>query len=120
MTTGTVYLLHFSGPVAPGHHTAQHYMGWSEDLGPRVNAHAHGQGARLTQVAKERGLSFVVARTWEGDRALERKLKRRHGAPRLCPICNGRHPVQLGLLPDACAFVPAQDDNEVTLCKPPY
>ncbi len=114
MTTGTVYLLHFSGPVAPGHHTAQHYMGWSEDLGPRVNAHAHGQGARLTQVAKERGLTFIVARTWQGTRSDERRLKRRHNAPRLCPICNGRHPVQLGLLPDACAFIPTQDDNEVT------
>ena len=116
MTTGTVYLLHFSGPVAPGHHTTQHYLGYADDLGPRVNAHAHGQGARLTQVAKERGLSFVVARTWQGTRSDERRLKRRHNAPRLCPICNGRHPVQLGLLPDACAFIPApaQDDGEVT------
>ena len=49
MTTGTVYLLHFSGPVAPGCHTAQHYLGYADDLGPRVNAHAHGHGARLTQ-----------------------------------------------------------------------
>ena len=111
----TVYLLHFSGPIAPGRHTARHYLGFADDLGPRVNAHAHGQGARLTQVAKERGLTFTVARVWEdGDRALERRLKRRHEAPRLCPICNGKHPVQLGLLPDACAFVPAGDDQEVT------
>jgi len=114
MTAGTVYLLHFSGEIAPGRHTARHYLGWAADLGPRVNAHAHGIGARLTQVAKERGLTFVVARTWEGDRNLERRLKRRHAAPRLCPICNGRRPVQLGLLPDACAFVPADDAGEVT------
>jgi hypothetical protein len=109
----TVYLLHFSEPIAPGRHTAQHYLGYSDDLQPRVWAHLHGTGARLTQVAKERGLSFVVVRTWEGDRALERKLKNRHGAPRLCPICSGRHPVQMPLLPGECAFIP-EDDHEVT------
>jgi hypothetical protein len=85
----------------------------------------HGNGARLTQVAKERGLSFVVVRIWEGDRKLERKLKNRHDAPRLCPICNGRHPVQMPLLPGECAFIPQDnltpelrsgtlDNNEVT------
>ena len=48
---GVVYLLHFHDPIAPGRHTTQHYIGWAADLGPRINAHRHGTGARLTQVA---------------------------------------------------------------------
>ena len=109
----TVYLLHFSDPIAPGHHTAQHYLGYADDLASRVHAHAHGAGARLTQVARARGLTFVVARTWDGDRKLERQLKNRHAGRRLCPICNGRHPVQISLLPGVCAFTPA-DESAVT------
>lgn len=104
-----VYLLHFSDPIAPGRHTARHYLGFADDLGPRVNAHRHGHGARFTEVARERGLTFIVARTWDGDRKLERQLKRRKCGPKLCPICNGRHPVQLPLLAGACAFVPVED-----------
>ncbi len=106
-----VYLLHFEAPIAPGRHTAQHYIGFSTDLLPRVWAHMHGHsGARLPQVAAERGIGFVVARTWQGDRNLERRLKNRHEAPRLCPICNCRYPLQVGLLPDAPCFVPAPED----------
>jgi hypothetical protein len=33
------------------------------------------------------GIGFVLARTWQGDRFLERTLKRRRMAPRYCPIC---------------------------------
>lgn len=88
-----VYLLHFDRPISPGH-TTQHYLGYAEDVGPRVNAHRHGQGARLTQVAKERGIGFRLARVWpDGDRAFERRLKNRKNTPRLCPICGQTHPV---------------------------
>lgn len=86
-----VYLLHFSQPIAPGRHTAQHYIGFTDDLQQRIAAHRAGTGARLCEVAKERGISFVVAQLWEGDRALERKLKNRKSGPRLCPICNRVH-----------------------------
>ena len=34
MSDGVVYLLHFSGPVAPGRHTCQHHLGYADDLGP--------------------------------------------------------------------------------------
>lgn len=108
----TIYLLHFSAPIAPGRHTAQHYLGYADDLSARVVAHMAGAGARLTQVARERGLTFVVVRTWEGDRQLERQLKNRHEGRRLCPICNGRHPVQMPLLPGACAFIPENQQDE--------
>jgi hypothetical protein len=35
----------------------------------------------------ERRIPFFVARTWVGGRALERELRRRKNAPRLCPAC---------------------------------
>ena len=59
-------------------------------------------------------MTFVVVRTWDGDRKLERQLKNRHAGRRRGPICNGRHPVQMALLPGVCAFTPA-DESAVTL-----
>jgi hypothetical protein len=84
-----VYLIHFDTPVAPGRHTCQHYIGWTPgDILSRVAVHRTGKGARLTAVAVERGISFDVVRVWpDGDRELERRLKKRKSAPRLCPVC---------------------------------
>jgi predicted GIY-YIG superfamily endonuclease len=84
-----VYLLHFDSPISK-HHTTQHYIGYAADLDARIAEHKAGHGARLTQVARERNIGFVVARTWEGDRKVERQLKNRHEGPRLCPICAAR------------------------------
>lgn len=84
-----VYLLHFDSPISP-RHTTQHYIGWTDDLETRIDAHRAGRGARLCEVAHERGIGFRVARTWPGDRGLERKLKRWKMGPRLCPICAGQ------------------------------
>lgn len=79
----TVYLLHF---VRPLHH-ARHYLGYTDDLESRLRRHEAGDGAKLIAAVNRAGIPFVLARTWEGDRQLERRLKRRKGAPRLCPIC---------------------------------
>ena len=86
-----VYLLHFEKPISPGRHTCQHYLGTCEDLPARIQQHQHGgsAAARLAQVAKERGIGFTVARVWRGGRELERRLKARKEAPRLCPYCAG-------------------------------
>jgi predicted GIY-YIG superfamily endonuclease len=84
---GTVYLLHLSEPLAH----ARHYCGWTSNLDARLEAHRKGTGARLMEVCAERGIGFQLARTWTGDRHLERKLKRRHESPRLCPICRAPH-----------------------------
>lgn len=77
------YLLHFSAP----YRHARHYLGWSGDVVGRIKAHQEGNGARLMQVIRERGITFVVARLWPGPRSIEQKLKRRHSGVRLCPIC---------------------------------
>jgi len=93
-----VYLLHFAQPISP-RHTCQHYIGWAEFWPDRIAIQRAGNGdaARLCQVAKERGIDFVVARIWpDGNRALERQLKNRHGAARFCPVCRG----QMEVLPD--------------------
>lgn len=81
-----VYLLHFDRRL----HHAGHYLGTAADLDARLAEHAAGRGARLTQVLAGLGIGWRLARTWEGGRRLERKLKARKSAPRLCPICRGR------------------------------
>lgn len=83
-----LYLLHFDEKI----HHAQHYLGYSRDrrtLEERIELHRRGQsGARLPQVFAERGIPFRVARLWpRGTRRLERRLKNRKEAPRLCPLC---------------------------------
>lgn len=84
---GTVYLLHFDRPI--GH--AKHYMGWAIKgrLFARLAQHEAGNGkaSRLTRALARQGGTFTLARTWEGDRFLERRLKNRNGGTRLCPIC---------------------------------
>lgn len=81
-----VYLLHFS----ERYKHAGHYLGFAEDLEARLAKHRAGNGARLVEVITDAGLDFQLVRTWKGDRALERQLKRQKNGPRLCPICNAR------------------------------
>lgn len=83
-----VYLLHFDSPISDKH-TCQHYIGCTDDLEERLYAHRTGRGARLTQVARERGIGFKLVRVFDGEWAFERKLKQRKAGPRLCPICSG-------------------------------
>jgi predicted GIY-YIG superfamily endonuclease len=83
---GTIYLLHFSQPYKH----AAHYLGFATDLESRLAEHAGGTGARLMEVIKQAGLSFQLARTWQGTRKTERSLKNRKATPRLCPLCNPR------------------------------
>ena len=83
-----VYLIHFEQRISAAH-TTQHYLGYADDINARFDEHASGRGARLTQVAVERGIPFRIVRTWEGkDRRFERKLKKWKNSPKLCPCCN--------------------------------
>lgn len=81
--TNTVYLLHFDRR----YQHAGHYLGSAANLDARLAEHAAGTGARLTQVVKDAGIGWSLARTWQGGRQLERSLKNRGGASRICPIC---------------------------------
>ena len=113
-----VYLLHFSAPISP-RHTCQHYIGWAESWPDRIAIQRAGNGdaARLCQVAKERGIDFIIARIWpDGDKALERRLKNQHNTRRLCPVCRG----EMEILPDVDFYLvqePAQKFGSVqTVC----
>jgi hypothetical protein len=90
-----VYLLHFDRPYGPGggangRSTAGHYTGTTTNLPRRLREHARGEGARLIAVVQEAGIGWTLARTWPGGRDLERRLKKRGGASRRCPLCGVR------------------------------
>jgi len=87
---GTVYLIHFDQPIGDlsnPHGQAQHYLGYTDDLEKRMAAHRSGNGSAIMAAVRKAGIGWQVARTWEGGRDLERKLKRQHNTPRYCPIC---------------------------------
>ncbi len=86
----TVYLIHFDTPLgdfANSRGQAQHYLGYTDDLESRMEAHRSGNGSRIMEVVGEAGIPWRLVRTWDGGRDLERKLKRQHNSPRLCPVC---------------------------------
>lgn len=82
-----VYIIHFDEPISPDH-TCQHYAGYADDLWFRARMHLGGKGARLTQVAKERGIGMRVVRAFYGTRDDERRLKNQKNTPKYCPVCN--------------------------------
>lgn len=90
-----VYLLHYDQPIgdlANPHGRAQHYIGYTDDLDKRLEQHRKGQsGAGIVKAFYQAGIHFELARVWDGGRDLERKLKNRKEAPRLCPICHHNH-----------------------------
>lgn len=107
MTTG-IYLIHFE----PAYKHAKHYLGFAENIEPRIYAHLLGRGARLTQVARDAGITLILVRIWEGaDRTTERKFKNRSHVPRLCPICRGEF-VQMPLMPWMPAYVPVEEQEQ--------
>ena len=87
------YLLHFSEPF--GH--ARHYCGsTTRSVEERFAEHVRGDGANLTALAVQAGITLTLARTWDCDRAMETRLKYRnnaartgvkHGMARYCPTC---------------------------------
>lgn len=81
-----VYLLHFDRPYKH----ARHYLGFAENLERRLAEHRRADPGcyhRLMIVIHAAGIGFTLARTWNGGRELERRLKRHGGATRLCPLC---------------------------------
>lgn len=84
----TVYLLHFT----ERYRHAGHYLGSINDLPARLAEHNQGRGARRLAVVKAAGISWQLARTWDGGREQEQKLKKRKSGVRLCPLCKGVSP----------------------------
>jgi hypothetical protein len=86
---GTIYLLHFSRPFKH----AKHYLGWAASLDRRLAHHGTAGGANLMIHVRRAGITWELARTWEGTRAREAQLKRQGGKSRMCPLC-GVKPVK--------------------------
>ena len=83
---GICYMLCFHQP----YRHARHYVGWTEDLLDRLDAHATGHGARLIAVITQAGIGFTLVRICEGTRRTERAIKNSGGATRFCPACTPR------------------------------
>ena len=95
---GEVYTLHFWPSYGdPEVQVAGHYTGWSEEgkLPYRLTDHAMGRGARLTQVQREAGGTWVVADVEPGTRDREAQLKER-GASRRCSVCKAVREIEAG------------------------
>jgi hypothetical protein len=87
-----VYLVHLAERMGSTHPRGgcQHYIGWTGvGVDRRLAVHREGRGSRMLAAAVERGISFNVVKTWDGGRDLERQLKNRRNAPKLCPTCAG-------------------------------
>jgi hypothetical protein len=95
---GEVYTLHFWPPYGdPEVQVAGHYTGWAQEgkLPYRLTDHAMGRGARLTQVQREAGGTWVVADVEPGTRDRETQLKER-GASRRCSVCKAVREIEAG------------------------
>ena len=91
-----IYLLHFETAL----HHAQHYLGSTTNVCDRLESHAAGNGAKLTEVLFERNEHWRLAALWQltdnsSRLALERRIKNHHNGTRYCPICNpdARNPI---------------------------
>ena len=81
---GIVYLLHFER----SYRHARHYIGFTQNLEQRLEAHRAGRGSPLIAAAIADGTDFQLAAIWEGDRHDERRLHRQKNTrARLCPLC---------------------------------
>jgi hypothetical protein len=72
---------------------------WAEEgrLARRLTDHTLGRGARLTQVQRLAGGTWVVADVQAGTRDREQQLKER-GAARRCSVCKAARDIEAGRL----------------------
>jgi len=83
-----VYLLHFEQPV---YGRCQHYIGFTINLPQRMALHQSGHGARITSIAVKKGIRWEVVRVWEdGDKEIERRLKKSGPAKKYCKLCSSQ------------------------------
>lgn len=78
-----VYLLHFDPPWQH----CKHYLGWSPDIGKRLEVHVAGRGARLIRQARTAGSKLILARVWENATPADEHRMKGRGLTELCPLC---------------------------------
>ena len=83
-----IYVLHFDEKLSH----AQHYVGCTDNLRGRLNAHATGAGSRICRELMKRGIAWHLGGLYETShrnmRKLERGLKDQKHASRYCQLCN--------------------------------
>ncbi len=87
-----LYLLHFDAPLGDSsrpHMSAQHYLGFADDVAARIAEHQAGRGAAITAACVARGIGLRHVATFDGDRTAERRAKRNGHFERRCPVCKG-------------------------------
>lgn len=91
-----VYILHFDEPLSH----AQHYVGMTGNLKQRLEAHAAGNGARLTEVLNDEQRGWILAGLFQttaaNARRVEKNLKESKNLQRYCDICNPDAPAPAG------------------------
>ena len=93
---GHVYTLHFWPPYGdPEGQHAGHYTGSSDKLPGASLTTLLGRGARLTQVQRERGGSWVVGRRGAG-RARPGTAAQGPAQPARCSVCHSLRDVETG------------------------
>ena len=93
MGRSMVYKLHFWPPYKH----ARHYSGKTDRLPERLTDHALGRGARLTQVQRDAGGSWVLGLAEPGGTDREHQIKG-HDAGRHCNVCQAVKGFQSGEL----------------------
>lgn len=82
-----LYLFH----LEPRYAHAGHYLGYSSDIAARCREHLRGPASKaspLLLAAARSGCAIELVRVWpNGDRTLERRLKKQGGLSRHCPPC---------------------------------
>ena len=81
-----IYLIHFEKEYKG----CLHYLGFCENgnLKARLKRHKEGRGSKLLRAVNKAGIDYSIVRTWDGNRNMERKLKRQKNAKRFYPACN--------------------------------
>ena len=70
---------------------ARHYVGWTAgDVDARLATHLQGAGSPLLRAAVRAGVDVQLVATYQGNRHLERGLKRWHNTGQFCPARRAR------------------------------
>lgn len=88
---GTIYLIHFDKPIGDMSNPrsqALHYLGWTKDLGKRLDRHSIGRGSAIMRAVMNSGVGWKVVKTWPGTRDEERRMKNQKNSKRYCPSCD--------------------------------
>lgn len=94
-----IYVLHFDRPLAH----AQHYIGCTDNIRARLEAHARGAGSRLCKELRKQGIGWTLGAIFKCShrrmRQLERSLKDQKNASRYCEICSSLQATFQGTTP---------------------